>query len=153
MAPLVLTITIARPPGDVFAYVTDPARFPEWQRDIVSVRAGDTSPPGVGWRFTTTRRIGRAERTMTQEITEVSPPRTWAARGVDGPIRPDVTLTVEPTGDGTGSRATFTFSFQGHGIGEVLVPVVRRMTARQAPASLRTLKERLEGAGSRPAQP
>jgi hypothetical protein len=52
----------------------------------------------VTWRreFTTTRRISGAERTMTQEITELDAPTTWAARGIDGPIRPHATVTVEP---------------------------------------------------------
>jgi uncharacterized protein YndB with AHSA1/START domain len=31
MAPIVLTIDIASPPREVFAYATDPARFAGWQ--------------------------------------------------------------------------------------------------------------------------
>lgn len=152
MAPIVLTIDIACPPQEVFAYATDPARFADWQHDVVSARPAASGPPGVGSRFTTTRRIGRAERTMTQEITQANPPGTWAVRGVDGPIRPNVTLTVEPGDNGSRSRATFTFDFQGHGIGMLLVPLVRRMTAKGAPASLRNLKEVLESAGHGPAR-
>ncbi len=151
MAPIVLTIDIACPPGDVFAYATDPARFAEWQHEVVSVRVAGSALPGVGSRFTTTRRIGRTERTMTQEITQASPPAAWAVRGVDGPIRPNVKVTVEPGGDGQGSRATFTFDYQGRGIGALLVPMVRRMTARGAPVSLRNLKERLESGDCHPA--
>lgn len=149
MAPIVLTIEISRPPDQVFAYATDPARFAEWQPDVVRARIAGGDVPGMGTRFTTTRRIGRAERTMTQEITQISPPGSWTAHGVDGPIRPNVSLTVEPLNAGTGSRATFTFEFGGHGIGALLVPVVRRMASRGAPASLRNLKERLES-GERP---
>jgi uncharacterized protein YndB with AHSA1/START domain len=151
MAPIVLTIDIARPPGEVFAYATDPAHFAEWQRDVVGVQVAGRAP-GVGSRFTTTRRIGRGDRTMTQEITQAAPPRAWAVRGVDGPIRPNVTLTVEPGGDGTRSRATFTFDYEGHGVGHLLVPLVRRMTARGAPASLNNLRERLERAGHHPSR-
>ncbi len=33
MPPIVLTIEIARPPDEVFSYVTDPSRFAEWQED------------------------------------------------------------------------------------------------------------------------
>jgi hypothetical protein len=61
-----------------------------------------------------------------------------------------VQVTVEPAGDGRGALATFTFDFHGHGLGALLVPLVRRMTRRGAPASLRNLKDRLEG-GHRPA--
>ncbi|HXP18226.1 MAG TPA: SRPBCC family protein [Streptosporangiaceae bacterium] len=149
--PIVLTIDIACPPGDVYAYATDPTRFAEWQHDVTSVQVAAGPPPGAGSRFTTTRRIGSAQRTMTQEITQASPPGAWAARGVDGPIRPNVTVTIEPAGDGTASRATFTFDFAGHGIGELLVPLVRRMAAKGAPASLQNLKQRLEDGDHGPA--
>ena len=75
MAPIVSSIEIARPPEEVFSYVTDPSRFAEWQPDVVSVRIEGGRPPSVGSKFTTTRRIGGIERTMTQEITEINPPR------------------------------------------------------------------------------
>jgi uncharacterized protein YndB with AHSA1/START domain len=32
MAPIVSTIDVARPPADVFSYVTDPSGFHEWQK-------------------------------------------------------------------------------------------------------------------------
>ena len=66
MPPIVSSIEIDRPPDEVFSYVTDPSRFAEWQYDVVSVRIESGRPPSLGSRFTTTRRIGRAERTMTQ---------------------------------------------------------------------------------------
>jgi uncharacterized protein YndB with AHSA1/START domain len=144
MAPIVSSIEIARPPEEVFAYATDPARFGEWQDDVVGVRVEGGGPPGVGSRFTTVRRVGGAERTMTQEITEASAPRRWAARAVDGPVRPNATVTVEPLGDGAGSRVTFALDFEGHGIGRPLLPMIRRQAVKQAPRSYRKLKERLE---------
>ena len=143
MPPIVSSIDIARPPDEVFAYATDPSRFAEWQRDVVRVRIEGDGPPGVGSRFTTTRRVGGTERSMTQEVTEASAPRHWAARAVDGPVRPDATVTVEPLGDG-GSRVTFSLDFEGHGIGRPLLPVVRRQARRAAPVSYRALKELLE---------
>lgn len=38
MTPIVLTIDIACPPGDVFAYATNPAHFAEWQHDVTRVQ-------------------------------------------------------------------------------------------------------------------
>jgi uncharacterized protein YndB with AHSA1/START domain len=144
MPPIVSSIDIARPPEEVFAYATDPARFAEWQRDVVRVRIQGGGPPGVGSRFTTIRRVGGTERTMTQEVTERTVPSSWAARGVDGPIRPSATVTVEPLDGGAGSRVTFALDFEGHGIGRALLPAVRRQTQRAAPVSYRNLKQRLE---------
>jgi uncharacterized protein YndB with AHSA1/START domain len=144
MAPIVSTIEIACPPDEVFAYVTDPTRFAEWQRDVVSVRLDGPEPLRVGSRFTTTRQIGRTPRTMTQEITAIDAPRRWAARGVDGPIRPHADVTVEPLDGGTGARFTVALDFEGRGFGELLMPVVRRMAAKQGPNSYQNLKRLLE---------
>jgi uncharacterized protein YndB with AHSA1/START domain len=144
MPPIVHSIEINRPPEEVFSYVTDPARFPEWQYDVERVRMDGDGLPGVGSRFTTTRRIGRAERTMTQEITEIDPPTSWAADGVAGPIRPSANITVEPLNHSTRSRVTFALDFRGHGIGVPLVPIIRRIAAMGAPKSYQNLKKRLE---------
>ena len=138
MEPLVSTIEIARPPEEVFAFATDPLHFADWQDDVVSVHMlGDS-------RFTTTRRINGGKRTMIQQITRNDPPHGWAAQGIDGPIRPHATITIEPVNEGTRSRVTFTLDFEGHGIGVPLVPLIRRQAQAGAPISYRNLKQLLE---------
>jgi uncharacterized protein YndB with AHSA1/START domain len=144
MAPIMSTIEIERPPEEVFSYVTDPTRFGEWQKDVVKVEMEGARPPEVGARFTTTRRVGGTERTMTQEITESRPPGGWAARGVDGPIRPSARITVEPLDEGARSRVTFALDFEGHGVGVPLIPLVRRQAQKGAPTSYQNLKRLLE---------
>jgi hypothetical protein len=81
---------------------------------------------------------------LTQRITRNDPPGQWAAEGIDGPIRPHATLTVEPVGDGTRSSVTFTLDFEGQGIGVALLPLVRRQAERGAPRSYAELKRLLE---------
>lgn len=144
MAAVVNSIEIDRPPDEVFAYATDPARFPEWQADVVRV---EVDGHDVGSRFTTVRRIGGADRDMVQEITENQPPRTWSARGVAGPIRPNATVAVEPLDGGRRSRVVFGLDFDGRGMAELLVPLVRRVAAKGAPMSHQRLKELLEKGG------
>jgi hypothetical protein len=83
---------------------------------------------------------------MTSEITEINPPRSWAVRGIDGPVRGMVKGTVEPLDDGGRLRVTIELDFEGHGIGKLLVPlVVRRQTRQQMPTNMRNPKQRLEG--------
>ena len=144
MAPIGSSIEIARPPEEVFASLVDPTRFAEWQRDVVRVDVEGGRPPGLGARFTTTRRIGGVERTMAQEVTELRPPTSWAVHGVDGPIRASAKVTVEPLDGGASSRVLFALDFEGHGIGRPLLPAVRRQARRAAPVSYRKLKQRLE---------
>lgn len=144
MAPIIAAIEVARPPAEAFAYVTDPTRMPEWQQGCLS---GELDGPAtqVGSRCTTVRRIGGGKRPVTTEITEYDPPRRWADRGIDGPIRALVGVTVEPLDEGTRSRVTIVLDFAGHGIGKLLVPlVVRRQAAREMPANMSRLKARLE---------
>ena len=144
MAPIVTSIEVDRPPEDVFAYATDPARFQEWQKGVVSGRLEQPDNPTVGTRCFTTRRIGGAERESTSEISHINPPKTWGVRGVDGPIRAIVDLTVESMGSDR-SRLTISVDFTGHGIGKILVPLlVRREAAKEMPANLSKLKQRAE---------
>ena len=145
MAPIVSSIEIARPPEEVFAYVADPSRLAEWQESVVSARAEGGGPLAVGSKVVTTRKIGRLERTMTMEMTKISPPREWAVRGIDGPVRGVVNGTVEPLDDGSRSRVTIELDFEGHGLGKLLVPlVVRRQAQKEMPRNLQNLRERLE---------
>ena len=145
MAPIVESIEISRRPEDVFSYVTDPSRLPEWQVSVVSVRREDDGPITVGSRAVVTRHVGGREQAMTAELAELNPPRSWAVRGVDGPVRGNVKGTIEPLDDGARSRVTIELDFEGHGIGKLLVPlIVRRQAQKEVPRNQQKLKERLE---------
>ena len=146
MAPIVSTAEVSRPAEEVFAYVTDPSTFPEWQSGVVRGHMNE-SPTRVGSQCTTVRNIGGREREVHTTITDYDPPRRWADRGVDGPIRAIVEVLVEPIADGSQSRVTINLDFTGHGIGRLLVPlVVRRQAAREMPENMRRLTQRLEAA-------
>jgi hypothetical protein len=95
MSPIITTTEIARPATQVFTYATDPTRFHEWQEGVVDGHLDKPGPPQAGAKCLTTRRIGRANRAVTSELTHVDPPRTWGVRGIDGPIRATVDLTVD----------------------------------------------------------
>src|SRR5262249_465814 len=96
MAPISTTTEIDRPAHEALAYVSDPARFVDWQRGVVSGHMDGDGPHGVGDRCLTTRRIGFAERQITSEVTHIDPPRTWGIRSIGGAIRAIVNVTVSP---------------------------------------------------------
>jgi uncharacterized protein YndB with AHSA1/START domain len=154
MATLTSTIDVTRPPEEVFAYATDPATFGEWQANVTGGHTDGRGPHQAGARCVTTRRIGFTERAVTSEVTHADPPRRWGVRGVDGPVRGAVEVSVDPIDDGRASRLTISIDFQGHGIGKLLVPLAIRPQARkEMPANLTRLKQRVEGQiGDRPAR-
>ena len=139
-----VTIDIERPAAEVFNYATDPTKFHDWQQGVVSGSIETQGAPVVGDHCQTTRPIGGSERPSTSELVRLEPPRMWGVRGIDGPIRAQVDLSVEPLTDQT-SRLTIAVDFEGHGIGRVLVPlVVRRQARAEMPGNLAKLKERIE---------
>ena len=144
MAPITASTEVARPAEEVFAYVIDPSTMAEWQQGVVRGHM-DGATTRVGSKCTTIRRIGGREREVITEITEYDPPRRWADRGISGPIRAIVAVTVEPLADGSRSKVTIEVDFTGHGIGKLLVPlIVRRQAASEMPENMTRLKQRLE---------
>ena len=78
---------IARSPQEVFDYVADATRLPEWQP---SVEEAVADPPGllqVGMTGREVRRVPGGRRTFRWEVTESDPGRRWGLRGIDGPVR------------------------------------------------------------------
>ena len=150
MSPVIATVDVDRPAAEVFAYATDPARFPEWQSGVVEGHLAQAGTPQAGAKCVTVRRIGGRERPVTSELTHVDPPKTWGVRGIDGPIRATVDLTVAPLAE-TRSRLTIAVDFEGHGIGTVLVPLlVRRQAQKEMPVNVANLRRRLESQQPQP---
>ncbi len=150
MPPVIATTDVDRAAAEVFSYATDPARFSEWQAGVTEGHLGHPGPAKVGTRCLTTRRIAGVSRAVTSTVTHLDPPRAWGVRGIDGPIRAAVDLTVEPLTDST-SRLTIAVDFEGHGIGKILVPLlVRRQARKEMPANVATLKRRIEARQPQP---
>lgn len=144
MTAIVVSTEISRSPDDVFAYVTDPTRLPEWQDSVVRGESSDT-PVRVGTKARVTRRVGRWEMTQNSEIAELTPPTHWAVRGLDGPVRGNVRGMIHTLDDGARSRVTIELELRGEGIGRLLLPLfVRRKAESEMPRNIQALKERLE---------
>ena len=139
------SIEVDRPAPEVFAYVTDPNHFSEWQNGVVDGHRHGDGPASVGDKCANTRQIGFAKRSVTSEITGIDPPHTWSVRGIDGPVRAAVDVNVDPLEDGKRSKVTITIDFTGHGIGKIIVPLlIRPQAAKEMTTNMQRLKHRLE---------
>lgn len=105
--------SLPRPPREVWALVTDPARAPEWRKEVQRVEMLDTANGSRRWRET-----GKGGTlTLVEELSE--PPRRWITR-IDDPELPfggRWIFTLEP--EGSGSRLTIREE------GEVYNPIFR----------------------------
>ncbi len=73
---IVSTVEIDRPQAEVFAYLNELDRHPEWQEDLISSKIASEGPVGVGARATDKRKVPGGPREMTYE----SPSTTRRAR-------------------------------------------------------------------------
>jgi uncharacterized membrane protein len=144
MAPITAAVEITRSPEDVFAYIADVERHPEWQQGLVSVINQSGGPLHVGSRLVHRRKLGLATVATTSEVTVFDSPRVIGFRGLDGPIRAEGAQRVEPA-DG-GSRVLFEMEMTGHGLGVLMLPLARRQASRQVAESHERLKQILETA-------
>jgi uncharacterized membrane protein len=144
MSKIVESIEINRSPEETFRYIDDLELHGEWQSQIVSVHRETDGPTGVGTRATDVRHVPGGKQSITYEITEHDPPRKASFRGLNGPVRPIGTVTVEAAGEGR-SKVTLELDLKGHGLlGLVLAPLARSQARKQVPQDHRRLKERLE---------
>jgi uncharacterized membrane protein len=144
MAPIVDSIEIDRSPEDVFAYFADLGKHGEWQQQIVSVHLDTEGPTRVGSRATDKRRLPGGTREISYEITEHDPPRRSSFQGLNGPIRPAGTVTLEPLGAGARSKLTLEFELKAKGLGLLFAPLARANARKEIPKSHQRLKEILE---------
>jgi hypothetical protein len=115
----------------------------------VSARRENDAPLAVGTRAVVTRRVGPRHLARTEEITELNPSRTWAVRGIGGPLTAIATGTIEPLDDGERSRVAIALDFEARGFAKLLVPLLRRQARKQLPKNEQQLKQILE----RPSSP
>ena len=74
------------------------------------------------------------------------PPHRWSVHGIDGPVRADVDVRIEPLDGNTRSRVTISLDFFGSGIGKLIVPLfVTPGAPREVAQSCETRKTHLDG--------
>lgn len=105
MASTKVSVTIRRPPEDIFAVLTDPTLSPRWSPNSVKGELLTPGPPGVGSRRRAVVKspLGRGTTESVMEVTEIEPNRMVALKLVDSPIAGDALTryTLTPVDDGT----------------------------------------------------
>ncbi len=97
-------VPIRRSPTDVYAYVTDVERIPEWQH-VAGVKKVTKHAPGpltVGSRFAMERQARGGLATIEAEVTALEPGRRFDFHTIDNDgFVGDFSTTLTPQGDAT----------------------------------------------------
>jgi uncharacterized protein YndB with AHSA1/START domain len=134
------TVEIDRPVDEVFAYLTDVARLPEWQESVSEVHVD--GPVAAGSRFRDVREFMGRRASSTLEVTAYERPRRFSIRVVEGPIAYELEHRLESVGDRT------SVAFSGHGettrVPRLMRGMVERAVERQLVKDADALKRVLE---------
>jgi carbon monoxide dehydrogenase subunit G len=127
-----LTIEIARPPEEVFDYLTDVANLPAWQSGVHTARR-------EGDRIHESRHLLGRELSTTIAIEEEERPRVFAIRALDSPVPFTVRHELSPIESG-GTR----LHVVGEGDAGLLPGFAAGIMARRAERQFRKDFERLK---------
>ena len=145
MATITKSVNINRPPDEVFAYLDDLNKHPEWQPQIESRRIVTEGPTRVGTEIDDTRVVGGGRKVpMRWKVTEHDPAgRRSAFETIESKmIKPSGVISVAQAGEG--SEVTFQFTTNPFGFGWLMAPLINRDVAKTVTENLGRLKENLE---------
>jgi hypothetical protein len=147
MAKTERSVDLGRPPGEVFAWLFDEERVPQWTSGLEAYERLDSGPLGRGSRFRQQLLVSGQRFTVEMEITEFDPPRAattrFEVRGID--VVNAYTLT------GTGpTTLTQSVEASGGGLkGRFMIPMLQPHLERKLETDLAALRELLTQGQSR----
>ena len=144
---VVVEVEIGRPPPEVWSFISDFERLPEWLGEFKAAHKESDRPTGVGTVARYTVRPGN--RSGAIEIVEWDPPRRLAwdgppLRWAGGAARPRGSHELTQVGAGR-TLLVSRYHPELTGTQVLLHPYLKRWLRRQRRADAQTLKALLEG--------
>ena len=139
-------LTIERSPSDVFAYLIDIARAPEWQATALEAHL-ESERMENGARMVEVRKLLGRHMETTLEVVEFEPDRGFAVKVVSGPLKFRASYHLEPANGST--KLQFVLEGDPERFFRFDEPAVEEQFRNQVKDDFRSLKIRLEtGAAS-----
>lgn len=136
------SIFVERPIEEVFAYLTDLDRVPEWQTNVLFLQPQSAGGLRAGAQLVELRKfLGRKVESVV-EVTEYEPPHRYTIKVQSGPIPFEISNVLSESGGGTRIDAVVEGE-PGRFFGLVEWRVVKAVE-RELWNSLATLKDILE---------
>ena len=140
MVRIEVSTEIKRPVAEVFSYMLDPAKVPEWNAIVEENRASET-PIRVGTRVTSRARFLGRKIDSVNEVTELVQNQKYVQK-TDKPFA--ITLTNLFAAAAGGTKVTTILEGEPGGFFKLGEPILVRIAKKQFQAQLDTMKELLE---------
>ena len=142
MATTERSVELSRPPAEVFPWLFEEDKVPQWTTGLEHYARLDSGPLGQGARFRQQLDVSGQHFTVELEIFEYDPPAGAASsveiRGID------VVTRYALADSGGGTKLTQSVEASGGGIkGRLFIPMIQPHLERKLEADLAALKQRL----------
>ncbi len=138
------SIELSRPPEQVFPWLLEDDKVPQWTGDLESYE--QLGPLGPGSRVRQVLAIGGNRFTVELEVTRYEPPRAAESRFSMSGVDIVNVYALERAGGGT--RLTQTFDAKATSFkARMIIPVVQGRLEKKLTEDLRRLRGVLDGAG------
>ena len=142
MAGFELNEWIARPPKEVFDFITASDNAPRVVPSVKSMVKLTEGPVGVGTRYRETRLMNGKEAHAELEVVEYEPGQKYAMRNLTEGIETVYRYTFHPEAGGT--RVDLVCEVKARGLKKLMLPMVVSVLKRQDGDHLQRLKKTLE---------
>lgn len=142
MKQIEVSVWIDRPADEVYAYVVDLDRWPEWRSDVVGGELLTEGPVRVGAQARGVGKVLGRPFTIDIEVTALEPGVSFGYRPVRGPLRTNNLYTFETRTGGT--LVVLTDDIDLTGVFKVFLPVMPALVRSGYRKNLAGLKAALE---------
>ncbi|TQK20156.1 polyketide cyclase/dehydrase/lipid transport protein [Microbacterium sp. SLBN-154] len=115
-------VVIARSRADVFAYLTDAGRRPEWDDTVISEALTSPPPVGVGSTINSRMRVMGREVEFDWRVTEYVPPGRMAIASTRGTF--PTSLLFDLADHAAGTRVSATIDGEPSGMLRLVEPMI-----------------------------
>ncbi len=140
MVKMEFSIHIDRPVAEVFEYLADPTKLPEWSPMFDEAKPSET-PIRVGTKVQTRAKFLGRKLESSYEVIEYEPNKRFVTK-TDRPFPLERADTYESEGGGT--RVVIVAEAEPGGFFRLGEPILARIMKKQGQAQLDTVKELLE---------
>ena len=142
MRSFTFTREIARPPAEIFAFITDFSNAPRWRHLVRRMEVIGNGPVRQGTQVAVTLDAMGKELQVVSEVFAFEPPRRIGQRNVANGVAGTFEYLLEPTARGT--HVTFTFDVRPYGWMWLLLPLLIRSNRARYREQLSTLERAME---------